>query len=196
MIPSWFNWLAVLPPLFGIYLLIIASVARGYLSDSVNQLAVGKAALDEHREVIKHVALSWATKLSFLNTILPAFISLFAIYSRTKAYDWAAGSAVLLIMILAPMGWYTFTGQADQLTSDQAGKSWPKGWTRATVIKGSLLLVNVVILVGTIASQWLAQQATPPVVPAHTGAGQQLALPGTTVPPQSTGARAPAVPRR
>jgi hypothetical protein len=139
------NWFAFLPPLFAIYLVLISSLFKGYLTKQVKHAADRdtKEGIRTHETFIRNVALGWAAQLGFVNAVIASFFSAISIWSASKN---SAGTAVTLIVLLAiftPMLWFVFTHEPDQLVSNT--NRWPRTKPN-TILKIVLVAVNVVLI--------------------------------------------------
>jgi hypothetical protein len=142
------NWFAFFPPLFSIYLLFISGLIRGYLRGQVRR-AADRGAVTGHEDFVRNVASGWATQLGFINAMLASLVSTISVWSASRSFEGVTLTIILLLLIFAPMLWYIFSHEPDQIESIKFG--WRGKFTPAKVCKIVLLLVNVG-LVGAIAT--------------------------------------------
>jgi hypothetical protein len=142
------NWFAFFPPLFSIYLLFISGLIRGYLRGQVRR-AADRGAVTGHEDFVRNVASGWATQPGFINAMLASLVSTISVWSASRSFEGVTLTIILLLLIFAPMLWYIFSHEPDQIESIKFG--WRGKFTPAKVCKIVLLLVNVG-LVGAIAT--------------------------------------------
>ena len=150
------NWFLFLPPGLSIYLIAISGFSQKYLRKRVDSFVSGKSGLEDKKEVIKNVALDWAARLGFFNSMFAAMVSVFSIYSSTQNYNWTVGTFIVLLVIFILMFWWIIGHEPDELVSIRFRKL---RMTHASMCRYILLLVNLVLIVAIAVSQRLIQQS-------------------------------------
>jgi hypothetical protein len=164
------DWIPYLPPLFSIYLILISGAAKAYLRSRISEFVlrtsvnknsanrlVKKAGLDPEEEklvvlinlfwtskeaVVGNIALDWATRLNFFNSMFAALFSVFSIYSGTNSIEWLVITLVPLLAVFAVMFFWILKYDIDGLISVRTGFL---NLTPATICKAILVLVNLIL---------------------------------------------------
>ncbi len=148
------NIILFLPPLISIFLLCTSFFPKNYLVRTVKTYVSTKDHLKKHEKVIRFVALSWAAKLGYFNSMIMALFSSFSIWSSTGDYTYCIGTIVILIMIFIPMTWWIMSHEPDELASTVTKRYH---LTHDAICSIILLLVNILLIVAI----YLSQKLTP-----------------------------------
>jgi len=105
--------------------------------------------------VLSNIAVDWATRLNFINSMFAALFSVFSIYSSTNSIQWLVGTSGALLAIFALMLFWVFKFDIDELVSVKTGVF---NWTPATTCKMILILVNLILIAAIYVAQ---RRATP-----------------------------------
>jgi hypothetical protein len=145
------SWFPFFPPLFSIYLLFISSLAKGYLNYQIKR-AADRGAVKGHEVFVFNTASGWATQLGFVNAMLASFFSTISVWSTSGSFGGVTLTVALLLLVFAPMLWFIFSKEPDQIESDRARKG---RFTPAQVCKVVLVLVNVSLIAAIATNQQL-----------------------------------------
>lgn len=114
------SWFAYLPPIISIFLIVISPASDKYLRNLVKHFETEKKEIAENREVIANVALDWASRIGFINSMLVALVSCFSIFATTESYPWAVGTFfVLLVVFVWTLFWILSHGPGDLTTTSK-----------------------------------------------------------------------------
>jgi hypothetical protein len=127
--PPWVNWIAFLPPLLSIYLLLISGFAKAFIVKDIERFSANDPNLKAKQDVIKNVVLSWATQIGFFNAMFASMFSVFSIYSKTRSFGWLVLTLVVLFTIFIPMFWWIRHFEPDGLEAITVWK-WGGGRTQ------------------------------------------------------------------
>jgi hypothetical protein len=116
------NLFAFFPPFLSIYLLFISSLGKGYLSGQI-QRAVDRKMLTGHEVFVYNLASGWASQLGFINAMFASFFSTISVWSASRSFGGVVLTLALLLLMFAPMLWYLFSHEPDQIESDKSGKN-------------------------------------------------------------------------
>lgn len=165
------NWYLLLPSAFAIYLLAISRVFEkslrnrvavfvdrdhdpDYIEDRVKSVGIDYQDRDKTRALIngfwrsktaliQNIALDWSARVGFFNSMMAAFISVIAIYSKTQNFVWTVGTFVPLLFIFV-FGIFWIGGKdADELVSTKVG--WLNR-SPAFVCRIILVLVHIALM--------------------------------------------------
>jgi hypothetical protein len=139
-----------LPPLISVYIIATSDFSKKYLTNTVQGFVTRKDELKNNEAVIRNIALSWATKLGFFNSMFAAMVSVFSIYSSTKSYAWATATFILLLAIFIPMLWWIMDHEPDQLVSITTRRG---GLSHSRVCSLILIFVNIILVAAIAISQ-------------------------------------------
>src|SRR5688500_978742 len=134
-------WIAYMPAALSIYLALVSGFSKTFLVNSVRNFVARREDLKVNGDVIANIALSWASRLNLFNAISASFAASLVIYSKTRSYEWLAGTIMVLLAILGPVAWWLFSLEPDELTTTRV--KWV-GITYANVCRVILVLVNVI----------------------------------------------------
>jgi hypothetical protein len=146
------NGFAFFPPLLSIYLLFISSLAKFYLNGQIQRI-VDRNVLRGHEDFVRNIASGWAAQLGFFNAMFASFFSTMSVWATSRSFGGIVLTLALLLLIFAPMVWYIFSHEPDQIESVRSvtGKFAPASACRAV-----LLLVNIILIVAIAINQQLS----------------------------------------
>jgi hypothetical protein len=172
------NWYLYLPPMFAIYLLVTSAFSKRFISKRIETFMNRPhdvAYINKQSEIaglapststsvnklinsfwisktplIQNIALDWSARLNFFNSMFTAVFSVVSIYSKTKNFDYTVIAIVILVAILAPIMWWIFSMDVDELVSRKIPRLKV---TPATLCRIILILVNVGLIIAIYYSQ-------------------------------------------
>jgi len=139
------NWYVYLPPAVSVFLLLISNLADLQLKSLVKHFNPPNLAVQKSKEVIEGVALDWATRLGFYNSMIVAFASCFSVYSGTQSYSWVVGTFIALLVIFV-IGFFLINSQG---AGKLAVTSTPRFFNLrySTICNIALIIVNILLAV-------------------------------------------------
>ncbi|SRR6266487_856582 len=136
------SWFVYLPPVISIVLVISSWVANLSLSRLVRDINTKKPAVEESKPVIEAVALDWATRVGFWNSMFVAIASCFSFYVGTQSVQWTVGTFVVLLIIFIFMFFWIGSHGAGELVTFKRYFNRPN----ADLCNAILILVNVALI--------------------------------------------------
>lgn len=139
-----------LPSAISIYLVLISDFCSVFLINSVDNFVASNKHLEKSSELIKFVALDWANRLGFINSMVVALISVLPIYANTKGSFWAFIIFLVLVGIFVPMLFWIMSLRPGDLV---ATRTYRLKLTPSTICNYTLIAVNLVLAIAIYLSQ-------------------------------------------
>jgi len=137
------NLYVYLPPGISIFLLITSRSADIYLKHLVRSLNPPDPQVQHSKPVIEGVALDWATRLGFFNSMFVALASSFSVYAGTESIGLTIGTFTVILLIFIRMFYWINSFSVGQLTTTTNKHFFEKPNT--TVCNVVLLIVNILL---------------------------------------------------
>lgn len=111
------SWFVYLPPVISIILVLSSWVASLTLKQLVRNINTINPAVEQSKPIIEDVALDWATRIGFFNSMFVAFVSCFSVYSGTQSLPWTVGTfLVILVIFIFTFFWINSYGAGELVT--------------------------------------------------------------------------------
>lgn len=172
------NWYLLLPSAFAIYLLAISRILEkslrnrvagfvdrehdaAYIQNLANLENIDLPDSDKTRllinafwrsktSLIQNIALDWSARSGFFNSMVAAFISVIAIYSKTQSFRWTVATLLPLLLIFV-FGVFWIAGKdVDDLIATKV--RWLNR-SPAFVCRIILVLVHVALMAAILLAQ-------------------------------------------
>ncbi len=179
------NWILFLPPLLSIYLILISSFSKKYITNQITQFIDSATKLDSYsiiegekaisqsipttktlaywRDLITHITIDWSARLSFFNSMFAAWVSSFSIWSKTGSFGWSVLTGILLLLIFIPMMWWIMGHKPGELVDTKHSRRLLGEIPNAKICSYILIVVNL-ILIGAIAVSQLIAKPTNAII--------------------------------
>jgi hypothetical protein len=148
------NWYIYLPPAISIFLLINSRSADIYLKHLVRSFYSPDPAVQASKDVIEKVALDWATRLGFFNSMFIALASSFSVYAGTQSIGLTIGTFTVILLIFIRMFYWIISHGVGQLATTTNRYFFNKPDT--TVCNVILLIVYILLTCEIVITQNLS----------------------------------------
>jgi hypothetical protein len=145
------NWFVYLPPVVSITLILTSGRANLYFRHLIRSYNPEDQELTKLRPVIEDVALDWATRIGFFNSMFSSLFSCLSVYAGPQTFQFVIGTlAILLIIFIFLLYWILSyqPGELVTLTIKRLGNI--RGTDLCSIF---LILINVLLIVEIAAIQ-------------------------------------------
>jgi len=148
------NLYPYIPPAFALFLLLIATFQDGYITSNIDD------------EKTQNIALDAIARLEFFNGWFAALITVFVIYSTSKAFGLMTGTALVLVVLFVPMMFIVLARKPGDVHGQRAAKK--VNLRLSTAIRIFLIIVNIILIGAIYADQHAGTILPNPQKPANT----------------------------